>query len=244
MSRITCLPKVFIVTACKKMTLAPSKKLAPKCQPLFDRTNLGLLGKTFRYNGCQHTTPPLNKGAPYPITEEPIPCPYQPRLRSGLTIPHTANPSSGSLRKSEKALFISSIIFSLTRKLENQLQSEAGISFVEYMVLAMLSESNESFPHHDRAGSYYQHPPGTPLPRCGTPGEGRLRPPLPQRRRPPRQHLPLAPAGEQKVQEVAPGHVGEVRRQIFDHLTTEQVEHLAEIGEAVLGDALKRHLLD
>ena len=59
----------------------------------------------------------------------------------------------------------------------------------------------------------------------------------------------LLPAGEQKVQEVAPGHVNEVRRQIFDHLTTEQIEHLAEIGEAVLGntpsnvisiDALKR----
>ena len=46
----------------------------------------------------------------------------------------------------------------------------------------------------------------------------------------------LLPAGEQKVQDVAPGHVSEVRRQIFDHLTTEQVEHLAEIGEAVLGN--------
>ena len=59
----------------------------------------------------------------------------------------------------------------------------------------------------------------------------------------------LLPAGEQKVREVAPSHVHEVRRQIFDHLTTEQVEHLAEIGESVLGntpsniisiDALKR----
>ena len=30
--------------------------------------------------------------------------------------------------------------------------------------------------------------------------------------------------------------MSEVRRQIFDHLTTEQVEHLAEIGEAVLGN--------
>ena len=48
---------------------------------------------------------------------------------------------------------------------------------------------------------------------------------------------------------MAPGHVNEVRRQIFDHLTTQQVENLAEIGEAILGstpsnvisiDALKR----
>jgi len=46
----------------------------------------------------------------------------------------------------------------------------------------------------------------------------------------------LLPAGEQKIHEVAPSHVGEVRRQIFDHLTPEQVEQLAEIGKAVLGD--------
>ena len=48
-----------------------------------------------------------------------------------------------SPQEREGWLFISSIIFSLTRKLENQLQSEAGISFVEYMVLAMLSESKD-----------------------------------------------------------------------------------------------------
>ena len=59
----------------------------------------------------------------------------------------------------------------------------------------------------------------------------------------------LLPAGQKKVQEVAPGHVAEVRHQIFDHLTPQQVKQLAEIGEAVLGntppnvisiDALKR----
>ena len=48
-----------------------------------------------------------------------------------------------SSQEREGWLFISSIIFNLTRKLENQLQSEAGISFVEYMVLAMLSESKD-----------------------------------------------------------------------------------------------------
>ena len=48
-----------------------------------------------------------------------------------------------SAEEREGWLFISSIIFNLTRRLENQLQSEAGISFVEYMVLAMLSESDD-----------------------------------------------------------------------------------------------------
>ena len=48
-----------------------------------------------------------------------------------------------SAEEREGWLFISSIIFNLTRRLENQLQNEAGISFVEYMVLAMLSESDD-----------------------------------------------------------------------------------------------------
>ncbi len=38
------------------------------------------------------------------------------------------------------------------------------------------------------------------------------------------------------MQEGAPGHVSEVHRQIFDHLTTERDEHLAEISEAVLSN--------
>ena len=103
MSYFTCLPRVFAVTACKKIPLAPLKKLAPKCQALLDRTNFESPSQTFRYNGCQHATSLFNKRAPYPIKEESIPCPHQPRLRSGLTIPHTANPSSGSPSKSEKA---------------------------------------------------------------------------------------------------------------------------------------------
>ena len=112
MSHITCIPPVFAVTACKKTPLAPLKKLAPKCQALLDRTNFELPSQTFRYNGCQHTASPLKKGAPYPIKEEPIPCPHQPRLRSGLTIPHTANPSSGFPRRSEKAGSLSAPSFS------------------------------------------------------------------------------------------------------------------------------------
>ena len=46
----------------------------------------------------------------------------------------------------------------------------------------------------------------------------------------------LLKAGLQKVQQAAPGHVREVRRQIFDHLAPEQVHSLQEIGTSVLGD--------
>ena len=125
-----------------------------------------------------------------------------------------------SPQEREGWLFISSIIFNLTRKLENQLQTEAGISFVEYMVLAMLSESKDnSLTMTELAITT------NTLPARLSRVVARLV-----------SICHLLPAGEQKVQEVAPGHVNEVRRQIFDHLTTEQVEHLAEIGEAVLGN--------
>ena len=46
----------------------------------------------------------------------------------------------------------------------------------------------------------------------------------------------LLPAGLERIQQVAPGHVAEVRRQIFDHLNEQQVYDLANIGTSVLGD--------
>ena len=137
-----------------------------------------------------------------------------------------------SAEEREGWLFISSIIFNLTRRLENQLQSEAGISFVEYMVLAMLSESDDlSLTMTELAITT------NTLPARLSAEDRRV------------SICHLLPAGQKKVQEVAPGHVAEVRRQIFDHLTPQQVKQLAEIGEAVLGntpsnvisiDALKR----
>lgn len=141
-----------------------------------------------------------------------------------------------SPQEREGWLFISSIIFNLTRKLENQLQTEAGISFVEYMVLAMLSESKDnSLTMTELAITTNTLPARLSRVVARLEKDGYVRRSLSaEDRRVSICHL--LPAGEQKVQEVAPGHVNEVRRQIFDHLTTEQVEHLAEIGEAVLGN--------
>ena len=139
-----------------------------------------------------------------------------------------------SPQEREGWLFISSIIFNLTRKLENQLQTEAGISFVEYMVLAMLSKDN-SLTMTELAITTNTLPARLSRVVARLEKDGYVRRSLSaEDRRVSICHL--LPAGEQKVQEVAPGHVSEVRRQIFDHLTTEQVEHLAEIGEAVLGN--------
>ena len=59
MSCITYLPKVFAVTACKKMTLAPLKKLALKCQALLDRTNFEFQVRPFATMGANTPHLPL-----------------------------------------------------------------------------------------------------------------------------------------------------------------------------------------
>lgn len=154
-----------------------------------------------------------------------------------------------SAEEREGWLFISSIIFNLTRRLENQLQNEAGISFVEYMVLAMLSESDDlSLTMTELAITTNTLPARLSRVVARLEKDGYVRRSLStEDRRVSICHL--LPAGQKKVQEVAPGHVAEVRHQIFDHLTHRQIKQLAEIGEAVLGnipsnvisiDALKR----
>ena len=45
----------------------------------------------------------------------------------------------------------------------------------------------------------------------------------------------LTDEGMAAVTDAAPGHVDAVRKQIFDHLSDEQIKQLREIGEAILG---------
>jgi len=45
----------------------------------------------------------------------------------------------------------------------------------------------------------------------------------------------LTDEGMAAVTDAAPGHVNAVRKQIFDHLSDEQIKQLREIGEAILG---------
>ena len=150
--------------------------------------------------------------------------------------PHAEEPRWLNPEEREAWLFISSIIFNLTRRLENQLQREADLSYVEYMVLAMLSESPElSLTMTELALTT------NTLPARLSRVVARLEKDSLVERSISREDrrvsiCHLLPAGEQKIHEVAPSHVGEVRHQIFDHLTPEQVEQLAEIGKAVLGD--------
>lgn len=136
----------------------------------------------------------------------------------------------------EAWLFVSSIIFNLTRRLENQLQRDADLSYVEYMVLAMLSES----PEHCLTMTELALTTNT-LPARLSRVVARLEKDSLVERSVSREDrrvsiCHLLPAGLEKIQQVAPGHVAEVRRQIFDHLSEKQVYDLADIGTSVLGD--------
>ncbi|GGH67022.1 MarR family winged helix-turn-helix transcriptional regulator [Rothia aerolata] len=132
-------------------------------------------------------------------------------------------------------LFLSSIMFNLPGQLENQLQRDSDMSFVEYMVLAMLSESAE----HALTMTELARQTNTLLPRLSRVVTRLEKDNLVERsiwekdRRVSVCHL--LPAGLEKVRAAAPGHVCEVRRQIFDRLNLRHVRQLAKIGEAILG---------
>lgn len=133
-------------------------------------------------------------------------------------------------------LFLSSIMFNLPGQLESQLQADSDLSFVEYMVLAMLSES----PHHKLTMTELARQTNTLLPRLSRVVTRLEKDGFVERtvwkkdRRVSICHL--LPEGRAKVHDAAPGHVAAVRQLIFDRLQNRQITALAKIGEAVLGD--------
>lgn len=132
-------------------------------------------------------------------------------------------------------LFLSSVIFNLPGALEAQLERDSDLSFVEYMVLAMLSEA----PDHRLTMTELAHQTNTLLPRLSRVVTRLEKNDYVERtvwskdRRVSICHL--LPAGLEKAQAAAPGHVAEARRQIFDRINKRQAAQLAKIGEAVLG---------
>lgn len=114
--------------------------------------------------------------------------------------------------------------------LDRQLQREAGIGHPYYMVLAMLSEApgrslrmsalaamtatsqsrlSHSVARLEQRGWVERRP-------CADDGRGAV--------------AVLTRAGAAALAEFAPGHVAEVRRRVFDLLTPEQVEALADVA--------------
>lgn len=131
-------------------------------------------------------------------------------------------------------LNLSEIALSLPGALSARLQREAGISFYEYMVLAMLSEQcdrtlqlSELAELTSGSLSRLSHV-ITRLEAAGW--VERTRSDSDRRARLAR----LTDAGMERVVAVAPTHVAHVRELVFDALTAEQVELLRTVTDAVV----------
>jgi DNA-binding MarR family transcriptional regulator len=119
--------------------------------------------------------------------------------------------------------------------LDAQLRRDADVTHFEYYVLAMLSEANGRTLRLSE------------LARLTNATLARLshvvsrledrglveRFPCPEDRR--ATNARLTESGWAKVQEAAPGHAANVRHHVVEALTTEQIDQLADIGEALLG---------
>ena len=136
----------------------------------------------------------------------------------------------------ETWLSITELLMTLPGALDTRLQQHAGITFYEYMVLAMLSEQEDRTLQLSELAeltsgslSRLSHV-LTRLERHGW--VVRQRSPHNPRARIAR----LTPDGLAKVVATAPGHVGDVRELVFDALSADDVPPLARI----LGPVLER----
>ena len=122
----------------------------------------------------------------------------------------------------------------LPQALDRQLREDAGISHVYYQILAMLSDA----PRQQMRMSELARLSATSLSRlshavASLEDRGWVeRSPSPEDRR--GQLAGLTDSGRQVLADVAPGHVAEVRRLVFDRLTREQVTQLAALATTVL----------
>ena len=123
----------------------------------------------------------------------------------------------------------------LPAALDRQLQVDAGIPHTYYMILAMLSESpgqalrmSELADLTTTSQSRLSHA----VARLEEQGWVERRPCPTDKRG---QLALLTPAGFRRLAELAPGHVAEVRRIVFDGLTPAQLDALREIASTITG---------
>lgn len=118
--------------------------------------------------------------------------------------------------------------------LDAQLRQDAGLTEFEYFALAMLSEA----PARTLRMTELARQADATLPRLShvvsrLEARGLVeRFPSPDDRRV--TNARLTEAGWSKVQQAAPGHVATVRHHVIDALSDEQIDQLAEIGDAIL----------
>lgn len=131
-------------------------------------------------------------------------------------------------------LALSSLLVRLPSALDTRMQREAGFTHFEYLVMAVLSMS----PQHTLRMSVLADYTDSSLSRLSNvaarlekrgwlhrfpdPEDGRCTLAL------------LTPAGMREVEQAAPGHVGEVRRLVFDALTPAQQRQLQDICIRIL----------
>jgi DNA-binding MarR family transcriptional regulator len=134
----------------------------------------------------------------------------------------------------ETWLVLASLIMRLPGALDAQLQRDAGLSHVEYLVLAGLSMApgrtmrmSELAVYAESSLSRLSQIVGRLekrdwIRRTPDPADGRYTLAI------------LTDAGWDKVVATAPGHVGEVRNLVFDSLTKAQQRQLREIGLRIM----------
>jgi len=140
------------------------------------------------------------------------------------------------LARAEQAAWVrlASVLELLPGVLDAQLRRDAGLMHFEYFVLAMLSEApKRTLRMSALAAQTNSTPPRLShvvkrledrglVERVPCPGDARAT------------DARLTTAGWRKVREAAPGHVANVRQNVIDALTPDQVHQLSDITEAIL----------
>jgi len=131
-------------------------------------------------------------------------------------------------------LTLGSLVVQLGPALDAQLRRDAGISHFEYTVMSVLSEASDRTRRMSELAALADGSLSrlsqvvTRLEKEGwvrrspDPSDGRYT------------LATLTDTGWDKVVQTAPGHVGEVRRVVFDPLTKTQVRQLTTIGQRIL----------
>ncbi len=133
----------------------------------------------------------------------------------------------------------------LVHALDRQLTDEAGLSFVEYDVLVVLSEApGHRMRMRDLAEATLSTRSGTTRTVTRLEHAGWVRRvECPDDRR--GTEAELTGAGTAKLRSAAPGHVAAVRAHLFDLITPRQVDHLRTVStrmrEHLLGNERERH---
>jgi DNA-binding MarR family transcriptional regulator len=144
--------------------------------------------------------------------------------------------NADGLDRAEMAAWVrlASVLELLPGVLDAQLRRDANLMHFEYFALAMLSEA----PKRTLRMSALALQTNSTLPRLShvikrLEDRGLVeRLPCPEDAR--ATNARLTTAGWRKVREAAPGHVANVRYNVIDALTPEQIRQLADIGEAIL----------